>query len=252
MIKVLVADDECLARQAITIPLGRRPDVGVVYEAASGIRALELAEAHSPDVVFLDIQMPGLSGIEIASRLQGKAAIVFVTAYQEFAVSAFELGVADYLLKPVSEIRLYGALDKALKTYPPGNAYWPQQPRHGAESQSGGSMAYKTRLVIKEPGRIRLVDVNDISYIVGAGNYAEVHLLDGSAILHRETMTSLEHQLDPVVFVRIHRSSIVRCGHIAELRPTNNGDYAVLLKQGQALTLSRRNKHKLAFLLGDH
>lgn len=105
---------------------------------------------------------------------------------------------------------------------------------------------YKTRLIIKEPGRIRFIGVKQINYIAGAGNYAEVHLFDGSCVLHRETLTNLETQLDPEIFIRIHRSSIVRRSSIRELQPNDKGDYSVLLKSGEALTLSRRYKAKLA------
>lgn len=249
MIRVLVADDERLARQAITLPLQRLPDIGEVLEASNGNEALLLAEQYQPDVVFLDIQMPGLSGLQVAKCLDDHFAVVFVTAYQEYAITAFELNAIDYLLKPFNEDRLFCSLDKALHKV--------HEVKQGLEPLMGGSAShsdssqYKNRLAIKEPGRIRLIDVEDINYIIGAGNYAEVHLMDGRAILHRETMTSLEHQLDPAVFVRIHRSSIVRYGNIVELRPNENGDYSILLKQGQTLTLSRRNKHKLAFLLGE-
>ncbi|GAB3018787.1 LytR/AlgR family response regulator transcription factor [Bowmanella dokdonensis] len=251
MIKVLVADDETLARQTIQLLLKDQKDITTVLEAADGNQALKLFEKEQPQLVFLDIQMPGLTGIQLAERIGDKCMVVFVTAYDQYAITAFELNAIDYLLKPYDDERFYAALNRAkekLKEQAFGDyRQVGQLIRHMMDERH---RQYKTRLVVKDPGRIRLVDVDKVEYILGAGNYAEVHLFDGKSVLHRETLTTLESQLDPSVFVRIHRSSIVRSSSIAELRPNEKGDYSVLLKNGQELTLSRRNKHKLGDLLG--
>lgn len=250
MLKVLIADDERIARNIITLLLAEQPDIDSIEEAKDGIQVLEKVKLNRPDILFLDIQMPGFSGIELAEKLDPKIVIVFVTAYDEYAISAFKLNATDYLLKPYVDERFYAAWRRAKKKV-----------RKNAESDYSqlGELInllkgehhrdYRTRLFVKEMGRIKLVDVEQLNFIAGAGNYAELHLFDGKVVLHKETLSSLESQLDPSIFIRIHRSSIVRRNSIQELRPNEKGDYTVLLKSGDALTLSRRNKAKLKELL---
>ncbi|GAA0361859.1 LytTR family DNA-binding domain-containing protein [Bowmanella denitrificans] len=248
MTKVMVVDDEPLARQAIILLLQQQGEFFTrILESADGIHALELFEQESPDILFLDIKIPGINGLELAERLGGRCVIVFVTAYDEFAVQAFEANATDYLLKPYDDERFYLALDKAREKL--ANRQLSYFHRLMNMPNVPKISSYKSRLVIRDPGRIRLVDVESVDYFLGAGNYAEVHLKDGKQLLHRETLTSLEKQLDPELFIRIHRSCIVRQDRIVELRPNEKGDYTVILRGGQELTLSRRNKHKLAELL---
>lgn len=250
MLKVLIADDERIAREIIKLLLTKQADIGQIIEAKDGNQALQYALEYTPDIIFLDIQMPGQSGIQLADKLPAKSNIIFVTAYDKYAVEAFELCAIDYLLKPFEDERLYMALDKARRHIQESilqvREDMGQLLGHLAEQHSE---VYKTRLIVKEPGRIRFIEVEQINYITGAGNYAEVHLFDGNCVLHRETLTNLENQLDPDIFVRIHRSSIVRQTSICELKPNEKGDYSVLLKSGEVLVLSRRNKTKLTELL---
>ncbi|MDF2176808.1 LytTR family DNA-binding domain-containing protein [Aliiglaciecola sp. CAU 1673] len=251
MINVLVADDETLARQTICLLLKDQEGIGEVFEAADGNQAVALYQKEQPQLVFLDIQMPGLTGLQVAEQIGRNSVILFVTAYDQYAIQAFELSAVDYLLKPYDDERFHTALERAKNRL--------KEKQFGDHQQIGELLRhmmseqdrhYKSRLVVKDPGRIRLIDVADVDFILGAGNYAELHLFDGKVVLHRETLGSLESQLDPSVFVRIHRSSIVRQSRIAELKPNEKGDYSVLLKSGHELTLSRRNKHKLSDLLG--
>jgi two-component system LytT family response regulator len=194
--------------------------------------------------------MPGMTGIQLAEMLDPSIVIVFVTAYDEYAIEAFELNATDYLLKPFEDERLYGARERAQK-----KVLEKVETDYGKLAElvklikDGKQHNYKSRLLVKELGRIRLIDVEQINFIAGAGNYAELHLFDGKVILHRETLTLLEEQLDPALFIRIHRSSIVRRSSVQELRPNDKGDYIVVLKSGDTLTLSRRNKSKLNELL---
>lgn len=246
MLNILIADDESLARETIKMLLSNQQDVAKIFEAEDGNQALALAEQFKPQIIFLDIEMPGITGIELAKNLPSDCVVIFATAYNEFAVTAFELNAIDYLLKPFDDDRFYAALERArtrlreeqLEDYSKISEAI-QQMLHEQQRP------YRERLVIRDPGRIRLVDVEQINYITGAGNYAEIHLNDGKQILHRETLSSLEEQLDPNVFVRIHRSSIVRRSCISELRPNDKGDYSVILHTGEVLTLSRRNRAKL-------
>lgn len=250
MLKVLIADDERIARNIIALLLESQPEVGQVIHARDGNQALQAAIDNQPDIIFLDIQMPGQTGIELAEKLKPGSAIVFVTAYDEYAVNAFELCAVDYLLKPFEDKRFFDAFNRArrqLNTH--RNAQMQDLKVMLNYALTEKSVQYKSRLVVKEPGRIRLVDTDKINFIAGAGNYAEVHLFDNTQVLHRQTLATLESQLDPNQFVRIHRSSIVRRSSIIELRPTVKGDYTVILQSGDELTLSRKNKSRLAEFL---
>lgn len=250
MYKVMIADDERIARNIIKLLLREQADIGEVIEAKDGNQALEYAVKFQPNIIFLDIQMPGQSGIQLADKLPAGSSVIFITAYDKYAVEAFELCAIDYLLKPFPDSRFYSALDKVRRRL--------QDERQQDHIQTGQLLnhlstekgnEYRSRLIVKEPGRIRFIEVENINYIAGAGNYAEVHLFNGNCILHRETLTNLEAQLNPNDFVRIHRSSLVRRKSICELKPNDKGDYSVLLKSGEQLTLSRRNKAKLNELI---
>ncbi len=250
MLKVLVADDESLARQTLKLLLSKIPYVQEVYEAEDGNQALVLAHEHHPNIVILDIEMPGISGIELAKHLPKKCIVIFATAYNEFAVEAFDLNAIDYILKPFDDDRFFTAFERAAERHKDEES----QNIHALNDtirqiMQNKQVEYRQRLVIRDPGRIRLIDVDQINYITGAGNYAEVHLADNKQVLHRETLSELESQLDPFVFVRIHRSSIVRRSFIVELRPNDKGDYSVILRSGESLTLSRRNRSKLDELI---
>jgi two-component system LytT family response regulator len=250
MFKVLIADDERIAREIIKLLLKEQPDVIEVLEAKDGNQALEYANEYQPDIIFLDIQMPGKSGVQLAEKLPYNCVIIFVTAYDRYAVEAFELSAIDYLLKPFTDHRFYNALDKARR-----HLGEQKQIDHTQTSQLLEHLSdekehqYKNRLIIKEAGKISFIEVENISYIAGSGNYAEVHLFNDTCILHRETLTKLETQLNPKQFMRIHRSSLVRTSNICELKENNKGECSVVLKSGETLTLSRRNKTKLSELL---
>ena len=246
MLNVLIADDETLARETVKMLLRTLEDVNEIYEAADGRQALQLAEEHRPQLVILDIQMPVISGIELAGQLPPECVVIFATAYNEFAVEAFELSAIDYILKPFDDERFYKAVEKARAKIGDSSGQDLSKISNIIQQMMGEQQKpYRERLVIRDPGRIRLIDVDQIQYITGAGNYAEVHLSDGKQVLHRETLSALEKQLDPAQFVRIHRSSIVRRSCITELRPNDKGDYSVILQNGEVLTLSRRNRDKL-------
>lgn len=250
MINILVADDERLARENIKILLGEAKDIGDVYEAENGTEALSLAWSKQPDLIFLDIQMPGETGIELVGKLPEDSVVIFATAYDRYAVRAFEFNAIDYLLKPFDDKRFFQAMEKAKKRLSRKEFVdYTELTQLVQHMQQEEEISYKSRLAVKDPGRIRLIDVNQINYIAGAGNYAELHLFDGTTVLHRETLNMLEEQLDPKTFIRIHRSTIVRRESVEQLRPNDKGDYCVLLQSGDQLSLSRRYKSKLEELL---
>ncbi|WP_395340059.1 LytR/AlgR family response regulator transcription factor [Ningiella sp. W23] len=246
MLKVLVADDESLARDTVKLLLSQIPYVGEVIEASNGNEALALSHQALPDIAILDIEMPGASGLELAQHLPKKCVVIFATAHNDYALKAFELSAADYVLKPYEDGRFLQAFERATERFHQrGMQHYPILQDALSKSADTEKHNYRDRLVIRDTGRIRLIDVDNIHYIRGAGNYAELHLSDDSTVLHRETLCTLEEQLDPSCFVRIHRSSIVRRNKIVELRPNDKGDYLVLLENGDTLTLSRRNRTKL-------
>ncbi|MFQ3220177.1 MAG: two-component system LytT family response regulator [Paraglaciecola sp.] len=250
MLKVLVADDEPIARNIISLLLFSQTDIGPIDEAKDGIEALAKIAKNQPDIIFLDMQMPGYSGIELAAKLDPKIVIVFVTAHDEYAIEAFKLNATDYLLKPFEDDRFFKALERArIKVRSKIETNYTQLTQLVSVVKNEPNQTYKNSLVVKEPGRIRLIAVEHINFIAGGGNYAEIHLFDNQVVLHRETLSALENQLDPEVFIRIHRSTIVRRTSVCELRPNDKGDYMVLLKSGDSLTLSRGNKSKLGELL---
>ncbi|WP_286270339.1 LytR/AlgR family response regulator transcription factor [Thalassotalea hakodatensis] len=250
MISVLIADDEHLARKTIQYLLQNQADIGDIYFAENGNQVIELAKKHHPDIIFLDIQMPGKSGLQAAELLEIDAVIVFATAFDQYAISAFELNAIDYLLKPFDDDRFYQALDKAKRQVANNQvSNLANINELIIHLKQQADSPFKTQLVVKDPGRIRLIDVDDIEYIQGAGNYADIHLINGDHLLHRATLTMLETQLNPKEFIRIHRSSIVNRQCVRTLTATETGDYLVQLNSKSQLTLSRRNKNKLDTLL---
>ncbi|MFT4810571.1 MAG: two-component system LytT family response regulator [Paraglaciecola sp.] len=252
MLKVLIADDERIARDIIALLLSRQTGIETIEEARDGAQVLEKVQQSRPDIIFMDIQMPGTTGIQLAKLLDPSIVIVFVTAYDEFALAAFELNATDYLLKPFEDKRFFTAWERAKKkVLEKVKTDYVKLAELVSHMKDGIQKNHKSRLLVKEPGRIKLIDVEQINFITGAGNYVELHLFDDKVILHRETLTVLEGQLDPALFIRIHRSSIVRLSSLQELQSNDNGDYTVVLKSGDILTLSRSNKIKLNELLNE-
>lgn len=251
--KVLVVDDEQLSQKNLQVLLEGYSEVTDIAFASNGNQAIEVFQSFQPEMVFLDIEMPGKSGLEVAKALGEQAAVVFVTAYDQYAISAFELNAIDYLLKPFDDARFERAFSRAKE-----QSQKREQRINFNElgelfdaMQDEREQRYKSRIVIKDLKRIRLVNVCEVNYILGAGNYVEIHLDNGQHFLHREAMNGIENQLNPRDFIRIHRSSIVRISYISELLPNERGDYKIRLKNGLELTVSRANKHKLLSFIQD-
>jgi two-component system, LytTR family, response regulator len=258
-IRALIVDDEPLARRKIRRLLRAAPDVVVAGECGTGPDAVAAIRALAPDLVFLDVQMPGLDGFGVLDALPpGRApAVVFTTAYDEYAVRAFEVRALDYLVKPFARARFEEALRRAraaLHDRPAGAAG--ADPRVAAlleelRAELRAERARPERLVAREDGRIRLVPLADVAWIEAAGNHARVHTAGGGTHLLRESMAALEARLDPRRFVRVHRSAIVSVAHVRELQPWFRGDLVVLLRDGTRLTLSRTHRERLREALGE-
>ena len=246
-IRTLVVDDEPIARARVVSLLKLEADIEVVGECATGRQAVSAIESTSPDLLFLDIQMPEVDGLDLARSIQshGTPAVVFVTAYDEYALRAFEVHALDYLLKPFSAERFRSALGHAREHVSQRRKIGRPAPAPQRDS-SGGS---PHRLMIKASGRIHFVRTADIDWCEAQGNYVRVHA-GAQQHLVRDTMSHLESELDPQQFVRIHRSTIVNVDRIQEMQSSFNGEYVVLLRTGTRLTLSRGYRDSIQARLG--
>jgi two-component system LytT family response regulator len=252
MMRVLLVDDESAARRGLRRRLANLPDLAVVGECEDGEAAVAAIAELRPDLVFLDIQMPGLDGFGVIDAV-GPAqmpAVVFVTAYDEFALKAFEVNALDYLLKPVDEQRLQAAVARARARTPDADPDWTARLAAALQQMAGqGSPRWCRRLAIRGAGRVVLLDVADVDQIESAGNYVQVHQGRKQHLL-RETMAGLEARLDPERFVRVSRAAIVNIDRVRELQPMFNGDFVVVLKDGTEVAGSRRYRDALRMLLG--
>ena len=249
-IRTLIADDEPLAREGLRMHLEDEPDITVIGECADGQEVLDAVHEHQPDLLFLDVQMPGIDGFGVLEELRrGRMPeVVFVTAYDQFALQAFESHALDYLLKPFDADRFRRAMDR-VRTHLRGRGRLEADARLIRLIDDLRSRPrYLERLVVRSGGRILILRVDDVDWIEAAANYVKLHA-GGRTYLLRETMTRMEQQLDPDRFVRIHRSTIVRVDRIRLLEPLFQGDYLVVLEDGSRLPSSRGYRDNLQTLM---
>jgi two-component system, LytTR family, response regulator len=239
-IRVLVADDEKAARTRLARLLGKTGDAQIVGECADGASAIAQVKALRPDVLFLDIEMPEGTGLDVARAVASKTgpAIVFVTAFDQYAVRAFEVHAADYLLKPIGEERLAMAWDRVRDHLRRGDAGAERVLAALNELKSGTPPKYRERLLATRDGRSTVIAAVDVEWAEAAANYVKLHLA-GSTHLVRESMSALESQLDPRRFVRVHRSAIVNVDLVREIQPWFSGDQVLILRSGAKVKLSR-------------
>jgi two-component system LytT family response regulator len=250
--KALIVDDEPLARRKIRALLAGDPDVQIIGECAGGDQAIGSINELRPDLVFLDVQMPEVDGFDVLAGVarDRMPVVIFVTAYDQYCLQAFEHSALDYLLKPVDRKRFRVSLERA-KSRIKSN----RQIGLGAEAaifleQWKTRAAYLERIAIKTAGRVLLARTDEIDWIEAQGKYVLLHIGSQSHLL-RDGMAALEAQLDPRKFLRIHRSAIVNLDRIRELEPWFHNEYRVVLADGTRLMLSRSCKKKLAELLGN-
>ena len=240
-IRVVIVDDELLARQRIEDLLAKEENIELAGIATSGNEAVEVIRRLKPDLVFLDIQMAGLTGMQVAETLGDEMPVtIFTTAFDQFALKAFDVAAVDYLVKPFDDERFAQALRRARKAI--------EAARLG-ESASEPQPEYLDRISVEMRGQLRVVPVASVDYITADGPYAELHVGDRTFAI-RERMQTLEERLDPAVFFRIHRSAIVRLDLIDTLLRHPGGDYAVRLRDGTVLSLSRSRREDLEARLG--
>ncbi len=262
-ISVLIIDDESHGRDVVRMMLKGHQDIDVLQECSNGIEAREAIKDRSPDLIFLDIKMPGLDGIEMLRqlKLEERPYVVFVTAYNEYALQAFEEHALDYLLKPFDQERFDQMLDRArgqvaqseeaafgrrLKRFLDGNNV--SAPSTSSSGQSAPRPCVD-RLVVKESGRVFFLNPTEVDWLEAAGNYVSLHVGSKTHMIY-ETMGSMEQRLDPNKFVRIHRSTIVNVDCIKEMQSHFNGEYIVILNTGDKLKLSRSYRDKAKAALG--
>ena len=258
-VRTLIVDDEPLARDGIRLLLQDQPDFQIIGECSTGKQAVEFLINHPADLVFIDVQMPEMTGIEAVSMIRANPmpVIVFVTAYDQYALDAFRVHATDYLLKPFSDEQFYAVLNRVRKAIEQQSFKELSErliqllSRFGhtapADKKTPAS-GYLSRIPVSSGGKTVFVKTGDIEWIEAADYYAEIHT-QNEMYLIRETMNHLEQQLDPGKFFRIHRSTIVQLERIRELEPYFNGEYLVVLDSGRKFKLSKNRAEKLKSLL---
>jgi two-component system LytT family response regulator len=250
-VRALIVDDEPLARDRLRSLLATEP-VDIVGECTNGTEAVAKIRVTELDLVFLDVQMPGCDGLGVINQLspQNRPAIVFVTAYEKYALDAFNVQAVDYLLKPFDRERLRQALQRVqeyLRARRAGNL---EQKLENLLADAPNSLKRAERLAVKADGKVVFLKPDDITWVEAADNYVMIHLTTGQLML-RETMSTLEEKLGSERFARVNRSALVHLDQIKELQPTFHGDYVVLLKDGTKLPLSRSLRGQLDKLTGE-
>lgn len=249
-LRAIIVDDEPLAREGLAAYLEQEPEIELVGVCADGVEAVERLRENDVDLVFLDIQMPEMTGFDVieAVGIEELPAVVFVTAYDEYALQAFDASAVDYILKPIDPERVSRAVER-VRLMARGDASSRQDQRLEAlldriEPRRG----YLRKFAVRHESKIRFVDTSDTNWIEAAGNYALLHTSSGEHRV-RGTMSALESKLDPSEFVRVHRSTLIRIDSIREIEPLYQGDYLLVLKDGKRVTSSRSYRENLRDLM---
>lgn len=247
-VKTIIVDDEPLARQTLRILLEADPEIDLVAECSNGVEAIDAIDELSPDLVFLDIQMPELDGFDVVSALDSSVApvIVFVTAFDSYALKAFEVHAFDYLLKPFTDARFSTVLAQAKLEVEHRTARNLSERLLAllADRDRERPSRHLTRVLVKSASRVTFLKVAEIDWIEAAGSYVQLHSGAKEHLL-RESLNALEAKLDPDVFLRIHRSTIVNADRVKELRADAYGEYVVVLEDGTELKMSRARREQI-------
>ena len=249
-IKVLIVDDEPLAREGVALRLAKHGDIEVIAECESGSEAIRSILSLSPDLVFLDIKMPKVTGFDVVNAVgvEHMPPVIFLTAYDEFAIQAFQTHAIDYLLKPIEDDRFIESLDHArqhiLKNKISQRSQQLTQLLSQTQASNPNQEQASGRLVIRSNGHVYLLLAEDIYWVEAEGDYVSVHTPSKSHLV-RETMKSMEQRLTPQGFQRVHRSSIVNLNYVRELISLDNGDYQIILRDNTCVKLSRNYRDEL-------
>ena len=245
-IRTLIVDDEPLARQGIRLFLEKDPELEILGEAGDGVEALERIRVDHPDLVFLDVQMPEMNGFEVLECLSPEELplVVFVTAYDQYALNAFQVHALDYLLKPYEDERMQEAVDRAKASLHQKNGTQTTRRLIEMLDSTKADRARVGRIMVRSGGRITFVRVEDVDWIEAQGDYICLHT-QGKKHLVREKISEMEAQLSPEHFLRIHRSTMINVSRIKEMQPLFHGEYSVVLQDGTRLTMSRSFRDKV-------
>ncbi|KKO89934.1 MULTISPECIES: LytR/AlgR family response regulator transcription factor [Sphingobacterium] len=245
MIKVVIIDDEPLARSIIAGYLKNEADISIMAECGDGFEAVKAIHAHEPDLIFLDVQMPKLTGFEMLELVDNPPAVIFTTAFDEYALKAFEKNALDYLLKPVSPTRFKKALEKFRASYSaPEKKVQPNYEVLTAQDETKID-----RIVVKTGTQIKIIPIDTVKYLESYDDYVKIHTKDGM-YLKNKTMAFFEKSLDPNQFVRIHRSFIIKVDQLAKLEPYEKDSYIAALTSGEKLNISKSGYARLKQLIG--
>lgn len=243
MIKAILIDDESLARDIVKFYLADYPEIEVVAECCDGFEGLKAVTSHQPDLIFLDIQMPKISGFEMLELVENKPAVIFTTAFDEFAIKAFEVNAVDYLLKPIDKNRF----DDAMKKLP--NRLAKTENTDAVLQAAALSPAQNNRVVVKNDGVIKIIAVEDINYLEADDDYVKLNTTEG-IFFKNKTMAHFEQTLNASQFIRIHRSYIINLGQVTKIELKEKDNYVVLLKSNIWLPVSKTGYLKLKAALG--
>jgi two-component system LytT family response regulator len=244
MYKVILIDDEPLARQLVHSLLQPYKEVTIVAECSDGFEGFKAIQEHQPDLIFLDVQMPRVNGFEMLELLDNPPSVIFTTAFDEYALKAFEAHAVDYLLKPLTRERFDKAVQKWLQ-----QVAAKQQPQIQNLLQEKVYDGYQHRIVVKDNGMIRIIPAQDIHYIEASDDYIKIFTKNGS-FLKKSTLSQVEQSLDPKQFVRVHRSYLIPVGQLQRIEPYEKDSHIALLHCGAKVTVSKNGMAKLKTLLG--
>lgn len=245
MKRVLIIDDEPLARMVVLEYLQNFKEIEVLQECNDGFEGLKAIQQHNPDLIFLDVQMPKINGFEMLELVENPPSVIFTTAFDEYAIKAFETHAVDYLLKPFSKDRFNKAVEKFL-AQPPAQATRQTETLLDTASQSP---AQHERIVVKTGTKVKIIPVVDVEYLEADDDYVSVHTKEGS-FLKNKTMSFFEQMLDPTQFVRVHRSYIIKIQDITRIDPYEKDAHIAILKSGAKIPVSKTGYAKLKQVLG--
>jgi len=245
MKKVIIIDDESLARSIVKEYLQKYPELQLAEECADGFEGLKAIQQHEPDLVFLDVQMPKINGFEMLELVDNPPSVIFTTAFDEYAIKAFEANAVDYLLKPFSQERF----DKAISKWRDQKNDATEKATQGILESASQSPSQRHRIVVRNGSKIKIISVHDVFYLEAADDYVKIHTQEGY-YLKNKTMNHFEQTLDTNLFVRSHRSYIVNVQQITRIDPYEKDGHVAVLRSGAKVPVSRNGYGKLKEVLG--
>ncbi len=245
MSKALIIDDEPLSREIVKAYLRSFPEIEVVQECGDGFEGVKAIQQHTPDLIFLDIQMPKITGFEMLELIEQKPAVIFITAYDSFAIKAFEANAVDYLLKPVAEDRFRTAILKWKSLITPGSP----EPIERVLSTMATAGVQQNRIVVKTGSKVKIIPAHEILYLEADDDFVKIFTVEGS-FLKNKTMSFYEKSLDAAQFVRVHRSYMVQINQITKIEPYQKETHLAILRDGKQIPVSKTGYAKLKTILG--